>query len=160
VELAHDWAIDELWVQHLCHDFAESSLPAEYASMRDFVNEQTLLGEDQEHVEQVFAAVRAAGKAIGVHVRLPSCRANPHPPGTPGPKRCDWPWARAYVSYQGLAMPCCTIATPDRFNFGSMKEHGFAQIWNSPAYDDFRLQLSSETPPDICRTCSVYQRTF
>jgi radical SAM protein with 4Fe4S-binding SPASM domain len=64
------------------------------------------------------------------------------------------------VSYQGLAMPCCTIATPDRHNFGSMVERGVDAIWNGSAYEAFRGQLSSEEPPEICRTCSVYHRTF
>jgi radical SAM protein with 4Fe4S-binding SPASM domain len=57
-------------------------------------------------------------------------------------------------------MPCCTIATPDRLNFGNMAERGVAEVWNSPQYDAFRAQLSSEDPPGICRTCSVYHRTF
>jgi len=160
VRLAHQWSMEELFVQHLCHDFAESSLPAEYRPMRDFVDAQTLLSEDWEHIEEVFAATQQVADELGIELRLPSPRANPHPPGTPGPKRCDWPWVRGYVSYQGLAMPCCTIATPDRFNFGSVAQHGVDAIWNGPSYERFREELDSEEPPEICRTCSVYHRTF
>ncbi len=160
VRLAHQWSIDELFVQHLCHDFAESSLPEEYRSMRAFVDRQTLIGGDVERIEEVFDETRAVAEELGVQLRLPSPQLNPHPAGTPGPKRCDWPWARGYVSYQGLAMPCCTIATPDRFNFGNMAERGVETTWNGDAYERFRKQLSSEEPPEICRTCSVYQRTF
>ena len=40
---------------------------------------------------------------LGVDLRLPSTRRRLHPPGTPGPQRCNWPWRGAYVSYQGLA---------------------------------------------------------
>jgi radical SAM protein with 4Fe4S-binding SPASM domain len=57
-------------------------------------------------------------------------------------------------------MPCCTIATPDRFNFGNMAAAGVETIWNSAGYEAFRTQLSSDEPPEICRTCSVYHRTF
>jgi radical SAM protein with 4Fe4S-binding SPASM domain len=160
VRLVHQWSIPELFVQHLCHDFAESSLPTEYRPMREFVDEQTLIGHDAAHIDCVFQETRAVAQALGVQLRLPSCQPNPYPPGTPGPTRCDWPWARAYVSYQGLAMPCCTIATPDRFNFGSMTTSGVEPIWNGAAYEVFREQLSSEKPPEICRTCSVYHRTF
>ncbi len=28
------------------------------------------------------------------------------------PDSCDWPWHGPYISYRGLAMPCCMIATP------------------------------------------------
>jgi radical SAM protein with 4Fe4S-binding SPASM domain len=160
VRLAHDWAIEELFVQHLCHDFAESSLPAEYWPMREFVDQQTLYGQDWEHIERVFAETEAVADDLRIQLRLPSPRPNPHPPGTPGPQRCDWPWVRGYVSYQGLSMPCCTIATPDRFHFGNMADAGVETIWNGPEYHRFRNQLSSEDPPEICRTCSVYHRTF
>jgi radical SAM protein with 4Fe4S-binding SPASM domain len=95
-----------------------------------------------------------------VELRLPSTRARPHPPGTPGPKRCDWPWRGAYISYQGLSMPCCMISTPDRMNLGDVRERGVAAVWRSPAYESFRLQLASDTPPEICRSCAVYSGTF
>jgi carbamoyltransferase len=100
-----------------------------------------------------------AHEVLGVRLRLPRTRPRPHPPGTPGPQRCDWPWRCAYVSYQGLAMPCCMVATPDRIHFGSMAEQG-AAVWGGPAYRAFRQRLSSDDPPDVCRSCSIYSRTF
>src|SRR3954464_3392745 len=56
VRLAHELGIDTMFVQHLCHDFGESSLPAHYAPMREFVSEQTLTTADPVMVERVFAA--------------------------------------------------------------------------------------------------------
>jgi radical SAM protein with 4Fe4S-binding SPASM domain len=97
---------------------------------------------------------------VGVDLRLPRTRKRLHPPGTPGPNRCDWPWHGPYVSYQGLAMPCCMIATPDRMNFGSMAEKGVEAVWNGEKYETFRRQLASDEPPDICRSCSIYSGTF
>lgn len=70
------------------------------------------------------------------------------------------PWTGAYVSFDGLAMPCCMIATPDRMNMGSMADKGVMAIWNSGAYEDFRKQLDSSEPPEICNRCSVYHQTF
>jgi radical SAM protein with 4Fe4S-binding SPASM domain len=95
-----------------------------------------------------------------VPLRLPRTRPRLHPPGTPGRTRCDWPWSGAYLSYQGYAMPCCMVATPDRSNFGNMTAHGVREIWDGEAYQKFRQQLASEEPPEICRTCSVYSGTF
>jgi MoaA/NifB/PqqE/SkfB family radical SAM enzyme len=160
VRLAHAEGLDSVFVQHLCHDFGESSLPEHYRPMRDFVDAQTLLGEDPARVERSFQEARAAARECGVRLRLPPTRLRLHPPGTPGPKRCDWPWRGAYVSYQGLAMPCCMVATPDRIHFGSMAAEGAAAVWNGPAYQAFRARLSSENPPEICRSCSVYSGTF
>lgn len=160
VRLAHRWGIDDLWIQHLCHDYAEHTLPAEYLPMRRFVDHQTLIGREWSEIQHVFDEACAVAEELGVHLRLPSPRPNPHPPGTPGPRRCDWPWVRGYVSYQGLSMPCCTIGTPDRFNFGNMADEGVDAIWNGAAYNRFREELSSEEPPEVCRTCSVYHQTF
>ena len=68
--------------------------------------------------------------------------------------------ARAYLSYDGHAMPCCMVSTPDRVNFGVAGEQGFQAIWNSPAYERFRDQLDSDEPPEVCRSCAVYAGMF
>jgi hypothetical protein len=52
------------------------------------------------------------------------------------------------------------VATPDRINFGSMVESDALSVWNGDAYQDFRDRLSSETPPEICRSCAIYSGTF
>jgi radical SAM protein with 4Fe4S-binding SPASM domain len=160
VRLARRWSIERLFVQHLCHDFAESSLPAEYRPMREFVDEQSVLGDDIGHIEEVFAETRRVADELAVEVRLPHPRPRPHPPGTSGPARCDWPWKRAYISYQGLAMPCCIVATPDRINFGNMADDGAEAVWNGKSYEVFRSRLASDDPPEICRTCAVYRQMF
>ncbi len=160
VRLARQYEFESVFVQHLCHDFTEESLPAHYRPMRDFVQAQTLLEEDPARVERYFREAKAVAKELGVQLRLPRTRARLHPPGTPGPARCDWPWHGPYVSYQGLAMPCCMIATPDRANFGSVEDRGIAAVWNGPEYEAFRRQLASDEPPDICRSCALYSGTF
>ena len=160
VRLAHQWSMQGMFVQHLCHDFGESSLPAHYRQMREFVQAETLLEEDFQRIEQYFNKARNVAQELGVDLRLPRTRPRFHPPGTPGQTRCDWPWRGAYLSNQGYAMPCCMVATPDRVNFGSITEQGVEQTWNSAAYQDFREQLASEQPPEVCRSCSLYSGTF
>ena len=160
VRLAHRYEMEAVFVQHLCHDFGESSLPAHYRPMREFVEAQTLLNEDLERIDRYYGEARAVAQELGLDLRLPRPRPRPHPPGTPGPDRCSWPWTGAYISYEGSAMPCCMIATPDRLNFGNVAEQGVLPVWNGAAYEAFRRQLASEEPPEICRSCSVYNRTF
>jgi radical SAM protein with 4Fe4S-binding SPASM domain len=160
VRLAHRYAMESLFVQHLCHDFGESSLPAHYRPMRDFVEEQTLLGEDAGRIEHYFGEARELARNLGVDLRLPRTSKRLHPPGTPGPKRCDWPWHGLYISYQGLAMPCCMVATPDRMTLGDMARDGVGAVWEGAAYESFRRQLASDEPPEVCRSCSIYSGTF
>jgi MoaA/NifB/PqqE/SkfB family radical SAM enzyme len=160
VRLAHRLAIDTVFVQHLCHDFGEAGLPAHYRPMRDFVDLETLAGEDPERIERSFDEARRVASEMGVELRLPRTRPRKHPPGPPGPHRCNWPWRGAYLSYQGLAMPCCMVSTPDRIHFGSMAASGVSAVWNGEAYQAFRDALSTDSPPEICRSCAVYSGTF
>ena len=160
VRLAATLQMSALSVQHLCHDFGESSLPARYRPMRAFVESETLLNEDPARVEQYFSAARAVAEELSVSLRLPRTQPRPHSAAMSGRARCDWPWRGSYVSYNGEAMSCCMVATPDRINFGNMKEEGVAAVWNNSAYTAFREKLASPDPPEICRSCSVYTGTF
>lgn len=160
VRLAHEEGIDALSVQHLCHDFGESSLPEQYRPMRRFVDGETLLHEDPEQVRCYFDAARAAAGELGIGLRLPNVQPRAHAPGTPGRQRCDWPWRGPYISYDGKAMPCCMVATPDRIHFGDMATDGVDAVWNNDPYEQFRAQLDSDTPPEVCRSCAIYSGTF
>lgn len=160
IRLARRWQVEGMFVQHLCHDFGESSLPERYRPMRAFVDEQTLLHEDEAAVEAAFAGARALAGELGVDLRLPRARPRVHPPGTPGRARCDWPWRGAYISYDGYAMPCCMVSTPDRVNFGSIAGQDFASIWRGADYEAFRARLDSDEPPEVCRSCAVYTGMF
>jgi radical SAM protein with 4Fe4S-binding SPASM domain len=160
VALTARWGLNTLSVQHLCHDFGESTLPARYAPMRDFVAGQTLVGLDAARVARAFDAARSTAKEHGVALRLPRVTPVEHAPGTPGRSRCDWPWRGPYVAYDGTAMPCCMVATPDRASLGNVVREGVEAIWNGAAYEDFRARLDSEDPPEICKSCSVYAHVF
>ena len=159
VRLAHRFGVGSISVQHLAHDFTEGTLPPRYQPMRDFVDQQTLLDVDRAQVERWFDEARDEGARLGVKLRLPKL-ARGVPRHAKGIERCDWPWRRAYVSYTGEAMPCCMIATPDRFHFGNMAKEGVVRVWNSDEYHAFRERLASDDPPEICRGCAVYNGTF
>jgi MoaA/NifB/PqqE/SkfB family radical SAM enzyme len=159
VRQAHGWGAESLFVQHLCHDYGEESLPEHYRPMRQFVDEQSLLG-DSVRVDSVFAEARGIAEDRGFDLRLPSLEPKQHPPGTPGRSRCDWPWRGAYFSYDGYAMPCCMISTPDRQQLGQSPATPAAVIWNGESYEAFRKQLASDSPPAVCESCSIYRGVF
>lgn len=159
VRLAHAHGVTTVFVQHLCHDFQESSLPEHYRPMRRFVAQQTLLDEAPGRVAHFYAQARAEAERLGVDLRLPRTRPRTEP-APAGRTRCDWPWRGPYISYRGEAMPCCMVATPDRINFGNMLEQGVEALWNGGAYQAFRGALDSNEPPGVCRTCAVYNGVF
>jgi MoaA/NifB/PqqE/SkfB family radical SAM enzyme len=159
VELAAAHGVRALFVQRLCHDFAEASLPPAYRSMREFVGAEALGDSDGAAMLAAFGAARERADALGVTLRLP--RVDPRPPApVPGRPRCDWPWRGAYVSCRGEAMPCCMVATPDRACLGDMLRDGVAAVWNGTPYQRFRSGLLQEAPAEICRSCSLYHGTF
>jgi radical SAM protein with 4Fe4S-binding SPASM domain len=160
VRLASEEGVESLSVQHLCHDFGESSLPEQYKPMRQFIDGQTLASADSSQVKQHFDAARAEAARLNIALRLPNTEPKTYAPDVPGRQRCDWPWRGAYVSYDGKAMPCCMVATPDRIHFGNMAHDGVATVWNNSAYTAFREQLSSARPPEVCRSCAIYSGTF
>jgi radical SAM protein with 4Fe4S-binding SPASM domain len=156
VELARNHGVDTVFVQHLCHDYGESTLPEAYRSMRDFVAAESLHGVTEERVEQSFAAAREAALRLGVDLRLPQ------PAGRPrrSPRGCDWPHHGAYIAYDGRTMPCCMVSTPERVTLGNMAADGVAAVWNGADYRAFRAALMTDEPPEICRGCAVYHGTF
>ena len=158
VRLVHAHGVDTVFVQHLCHEYGEQDLPTAYRPMRDFVSTESLLTEHPDRVAQAFDDARRTADELGVELRLPPL--TPDQPAQPRQRRCDWPWQGAYLSYRGDAMPCCMVSTPDRAQLGSMANDGVATVWNGPAYQRFRAALESGTPPDICRSCAVYNGTF
>lgn len=133
VALAQEHIVDTVFVQHLCHDYSEASLPAAYALMRDFVLAETLLGVAPERVERAFAAARARALELGVDLRLPRFDTEPR---QRSPRGCDWPSHGAYLSYRGEA------------------------VWRGPDYQAFRDALAAGEPPAVCRGCGVYLGTF
>jgi len=157
VRLAHAEGVDDIFVQYLCHDFEETSLPDGYKPMRDFIHDQTLDRVPHDVVAGAFAAARRAADETGVTLRLPALDGRTRALQRP---RCDWPWRGAYVSYRGDAMPCCMVGTPDRVNFGNMLERGVLDVWHGEDYDQFRETLLTDAPFPICRSCSLYRGTF
>jgi radical SAM protein with 4Fe4S-binding SPASM domain len=160
VRLAAAEGAQSLSVQQLCHDFGESTLPDRYLPMRQFIDAEMLADADRPMAEAMFETARCEAARLGVALRLPRLAPRAHPPGTPGRQRCDWPWRGAYVSYDGKAMPCCMVATPDRIHFGNMAAEGVVTVWNNDAYNAFRARLSSPVPPEICASCAIYRGTF
>ncbi len=161
MRLASSLHIDSVFVQHLCHDFTESTLPPRYAPMREFVTAQTLIADERAHIDAAFRAAREAADRCRVDLRLPRIEPRAHPPGTPGPARCQWPWHGPYVAYDGHVMPCCMIATPDRGQLGRVSDSApIDQIWHGAAYESFRAALASDTSPAVCEGCAIYRGTF
>lgn len=159
VELASRFGMEQVFVQHLCHSFEEAALPVHFVPMREFVRRESLRGEDPAWIERRLHEARRSAEHAGIDIRLPLGLAAAMDARGRAPL-CDWPWTSMYVSCQGHVMPCCMVSTPDRINFGNVREKSVADLWNDDGYNRFRDSLASDDPPEVCASCSIYTGTF
>lgn len=160
VELASGLAMEQVFIQGLCHSFQEPGLPAHYAPMREYAQREGLADAPPEEIAERFGEARARAVTLGIDLRLPPRPGDDASPGRAGQGACDWPETGIYISYQGYVMPCCMAATPDRVNFGKTRGNDIADIWNGRASGAFRQRLASADPPDICKSCALYTGAF
>ena len=157
VELMGRVGVQEVRVQNLAHDFADTPDDGPYREIRDYTAAEALwTSADQAAATSSFAQARAAAREYGLEVRLPHLAASVATGG-----RCTWPWDAAYVTSAGVVQPCCMVMGDDRVALGDLNETSFPSIWAGPAYREFRARLASDdNPPDVCRGCALYQHTF
>jgi radical SAM protein with 4Fe4S-binding SPASM domain len=158
VRLAADTGVGDVHVQNLSHSFDDAMGLPGYDEIRAFTLREALWTDGEG--ADAFGRARAEAERLGVKLRLPKTE----PPqraraeGTPG---CFWPWDESYVHHDGKVQPCCMIMGEDRAVIGDVhSEGGFAGVWHSDAYKDFRRRLLTDDPPDVCRGCSLYRGVF
>ncbi len=72
---------------------------------------------------------------------------------------CRRPWAVMYFTANGRALPCCIAPFAqhgyENFTLGDLNQQTLREIWNGPAYQEFRSALRSGAPPDCCKNCGL-----
>ncbi len=72
---------------------------------------------------------------------------------------CRRPWSLMYFTAHGRALPCCIAPFSARgyenYTLGDATQQTLREIWNSPAYRDFRTALVGDTPPKPCQGCGL-----
>jgi len=72
---------------------------------------------------------------------------------------CRRPWSLMYFTAHGRALPCCiapfSVRGYSNYTLGDATQSDLREIWNSPAYQDFRTSLLSDTPPAPCQNCGM-----
>jgi radical SAM protein with 4Fe4S-binding SPASM domain len=160
IRLLTSIGVNELRVQNLSHSFTDTDPAGRYDEIRAFTADQALWnGADLDRARAVFAAAAQAAAGTGLRLRLPHLTETDTDTDT-GQGNCTWPWDAAYITSTGVVQPCCMVMGDDRVALGTIAETGFAEIWYGEAYREFRRRLSSDDPPDVCRGCSLYRRTF
>jgi MoaA/NifB/PqqE/SkfB family radical SAM enzyme len=112
----------------------------------------------QQKVKAQFEESLERARQLGVLVKIELFDKQPV-------QRCDFPWKRNFVTYDGYIHPCCyTTQTGDRKaqnqrSFGNLIARGFEEIWNGEPYSAFRKKMGLGILPYECQRCPKYTGT-
>lgn len=73
----------------------------------------------------------------------------------PGFKKCLYPWAGFYITWDGYLVPCCAKPFPLELNFGNVFDEGVLKCINSEKYRQFRKEWYRNRTPAFCENCHL-----
>ena len=153
VQLAAQMGIREVHLQRLVFD--EQGYGMANAG-------QSLFEATQEAERQAIEAAQAVAAPLGVLLDASGATE----PGLSLKQQddrawatCRRPWSLMYFTAHGRALPCCiapfSVRGYSNYTLGDATQQDLREIWNSPAYQDFRESLLSDTPPAPCQNCGM-----
>jgi MoaA/NifB/PqqE/SkfB family radical SAM enzyme len=154
VRLAAKMRVGEVYLQRLVYDEAGFGLARP---------ESSLFEQVREREAQAVAEAERLGRELGVRLDasgatepgLSLLRQEEKQPWS----ACRRPWSLMYFTAHGRALPCCIAPFSargyDSYTLGDATQSTLREIWNAPAYRNFRTALLSETPPRPCANCGL-----
>jgi len=154
VRLAASIGVREVHLQRLVYDETGYGL----ARAASALFEQTRAEEDE-----AIAAAQSIAATLGIKLNASGAtepglslknQAEERPWST-----CRRPWSLMYFTAHGRALPCCIAPFSARgyenYTLGDATQSTLRDIWNSPAYRNFRTSLLGEAPPKPCENCGL-----
>ena len=122
----------------------------------------SLFESAQEVERRAIAAAHTLGASLGVTLDASGATE----PGVSLKRQddrawttCRRPWSLMYFTAHGVALPCCiapfSVRGYSNYTLGDATQQELREIWNSPAYREFRTALLSDAPPPPCRNCGM-----
>jgi hypothetical protein len=124
--------------------------------------EHSLFEQTAEAEREAIAAAQTIGAELGVTLDASGATEPGMSLKQQGEKPwsgCRRPWSLMYFTAHGRALPCCIAPFSARgyetYTLGDAKTQSLPEIWNGPAYTDFRARLVSDAPPKPCQNCGL-----
>jgi MoaA/NifB/PqqE/SkfB family radical SAM enzyme len=154
VGLAAGMGIKEVHLQRLVFDEAGYGMAsADHSLFESTRTEETAAIEEAQRI----------GAALGISLDAsgatePGLSLKRQPDEKPW-ATCRRPWSLMYFTAHGRALPCCiapfSVRGYSNYTLGDATQQTLREIWDSPAYRQFRSTLLSETPPSPCQNCGL-----
>lgn len=159
LHLARDTGVAEVYLQRLTYGVAPQeryglARPSETLYGRIDAREAEIVATCEDLAAELGLAFRASG-ATNPLGSLKARKADAQPWSD-----CLRPWATAYITANGNALPCCIAPfATTRYReliLGNVWEQSFSRIWNDEPYRAWRAALLSVSPHQACLGCGVY----
>ena len=154
VVLAADIGIGTVYLQRLVFDDAGRGLARPDEALFD-------------HTRQADQAAIKAATILGAELGVKLDASGAVEPGLSvqrGSEARPWslcrrPWSLMYFTAHGRALPCCIAPFSARgyenYTLGDARTQTLEEIFNGPAYQEFRKDLLGDTPPTPCQNCGL-----
>lgn len=156
VRLAAEIGVREIYLQRLVFfdkDAIGKSRPDQALYERMTRDEAAILREAEAVARELGVTFSASGAASE-----PGLSLQRHDDGTPW-ALCRRPWTLMYFTANGRALPCCIAPFSqhgyEHYTLGDATQETLREIWNGPAYKNFRAALLSDRPPAACANCGL-----
>ncbi len=154
VRLAETIGVREVHLQRLVFDDAGYGLARAESALFEHTQaeEEAAVNQAQELAATLGIRLNASGATEpGLSLKA---GADERPWAT-----CRRPWSLMYFTAHGRALPCCIAPFSARgyenYTLGDATQQSLRDIWNSPAYKDFRTALVGDAPPRPCQSCGL-----
>jgi MoaA/NifB/PqqE/SkfB family radical SAM enzyme len=116
--------------------------------------------EEAAYLDEAAALAAAHGITFSASgaASEPGMSLKRHDDGSPW-SLCRRPWTVMYFTANGRALPCCIAPFSQRgyenYTLGDATQQTLREIWEGPAYQEFRAALLSDQPPNACAGCGL-----
>ncbi len=156
VKVAAESGVKEVYLQRLVF-FTEAAIGKAQSDQALF---EQLTQEESTYLKQAEELARSLGITFSASgaASEPGLSLKGSGDGSPW-SLCRRPWSLMYFTANGRALPCCIAPFSqhgyDNYTLGHAGRQSLQEIWNGPAYRDFRAALLSDKPPKACANCGL-----
>jgi MoaA/NifB/PqqE/SkfB family radical SAM enzyme len=157
VKVAAEIGVKEVYLQRLVY-FDRDAIGL---ARPDQALYEQMTREESGYLEQATTLARAYGMTFSASgaASEPGMSLTRHDDDGSPWSLCRRPWTVMYFTANGRALPCCIAPFSQRgyenYTLGDATQQSLREIWNGPAYRDFRAALLSDQPAAACASCGL-----
>jgi len=155
VRIAHDVGVKEVYLQRLVF-FDRDAIGMARPDQSLF---EQITREEQRHLDAATELARSLGISFNASGAVEAGESLVRETDKNPWSLCRRPWTVMYFTANGRALPCCIAPFSqhgyENYTLGDATQATLREIWNGPAYQQFRAALQSDQPAKACASCGL-----